>query len=79
MEQCLLPKAVCRATLFKDVNLDCADFSHADLSGADFGNANLNRCKLHRITEENTRWDKGAKSVALGTDPEQAEAEDWGK
>jgi hypothetical protein len=38
--------------------------------------ARLTRAKLHRILEEETRWDGGRRS-ALETDPQRAEAEDW--
>jgi hypothetical protein len=39
--------------------------------------ARLFRTKLHRVKEEYTRWDAAGKKVALGTDAERAEAEDW--
>jgi len=76
LEASIFEKSICRAARFVGANLTYCDFSHADLSGADMSRARLFRTKLHRITEEYTRWDAG-KAQALGTDPERAEAEDW--
>jgi hypothetical protein len=39
--------------------------------------ASMYRAKLHRIVEEHTIWTGATRNLALGTDKELAEAEDF--
>ena len=52
-------------------------FPHADLTGADFTGAAMSRARMHRVLEDKTVWRNSTRPLALGTDPDLAEAEDW--
>jgi len=76
LEQALFNRTVCQAAKFSKAHCPYADFSHADLRAADFSGAQLFRAKLHRIREEQTKWQGANREAALETDPDLAAAED---
>jgi uncharacterized protein YjbI with pentapeptide repeats len=69
--------AVCHDSKFAGANLTYADLSHADLTRADMTRTKLFRAVLHKIREEDARWDQSNKAAALKTNDDLAEAEDW--
>ncbi len=76
MYQCILTKARCKGARFQDADLTYADFSYADVSAVSFAGTKLFRANLHGIRDEKAYF-TGNKAVALGLDPDRAEAETW--
>jgi hypothetical protein len=61
--------------LFKNAELEYADFSYADLSRADFRGSRFMRTQFHRALIADTRW--GDRAGLLENDPLLFEAEQW--
>jgi uncharacterized protein YjbI with pentapeptide repeats len=76
MAQAIFQRAKAESARFTGADLTYVDFTHADLSAGDFSHATLFRTRLHGAVTLGAAFGPG-RALALGDDPEQAEAETW--
>ena len=76
LQQSIFHKASCVGASFIGANLTCAELNHADLTRCNFTGATLFRARLHQIKDEDAVFG-ASRAVALGDDPDLAEAENF--